>query len=622
MDYGTGAKISVFATISLFCIMANLAGPSSAILMIPRNGTWPVAEFQFAIRGTADQDLWPVVVTKDHIGAANCTAPNAFENPACVSGAYHPINNYFRSFISYPSDASFEFNSIDSRTSRTLHGNTRVGWARHFETWTMAPHAASVAVHEEIRTIWIKRLNNVPLNYRNALLRTIQVDTTAPVVRTACVPARGLWSKTINSSDGEVFPMDFPKLKKDYFWVHDDAKGFENGDTGQVNLSASLLDLADIADGREFVVKTHWVTLPEGFGDESIGLLILNSAAEKNLPHGSRFDLGIGCVVDARWAPSGNIVASSQTDWARAGFRIPTKTSVYRPREQPHDEAGIVYGDRLFLPGSEEDGWKRMTLSEDWTNAMTPAIPGRPGNVSTLDAIFEDTIPNLWAVAEHDSLRDTMYGYHDPTRYELLTLTEHVAASLVADGVSRIGLGLQDMMWDLNRPLEEYHRAEGVNKDSFSLGVFGLPSPFNSSEGTQLVLNAAVYGYGLNLEGLSGRFSVVVLCIHLLIVFLHIVSLFVIFGNQTMATWKSSTEFLLLGMGSASTKELDAETREMLSCGAVGAERAATFGTLVRIEALTDESAPVQEVRLRLGKGTGTNRMEHGKTCAVIGVDN
>ena len=627
MDYGMGAKISVFATIAMFCLLANLAGPSSAILMIPRNGTWPVAEFRFSLAGTADKDLWPSVLTKDHIGITNCTDPDGFKTPACVSGAYHPINNYFRSFAGYPVSNSFDFNAVDDRTSRTLKGITRLGY--HTETWTMAPHAAAVAVHEELRSTWNMRLDRAPLNYGYSLLRTIEVDAMSPMVRSACVPARGLWSKTFNRSGVEVFPMDFPVLKRDQFWEPDVDVWFGNGETGQVFLNASLLDLADIVDNRDFVVKTHWVTLPDDFGDESIGLVILNSAAYPGpgLPHGPRFDLGIACAIDARWAPSGNIAETSKLDWARGGYKIPTRSVAHNLREPPDDSNGRNFGDRLFLPGREEDKWKQITLSEDWSNALTPPIPGRAGNASTLDAIFEDTIPNIWAVAgANESLWKQMYFYHgEPLRPEIVVLAEHVSASLVADGLSRVGLGLQPMIWELSSSLwGDFHRPKtDYDPDYFSLGIFDLASPYNRSDGTPLTMKASVYGYGLRLEGISGIFAVAVLCLHIIVVILHILCLFFVFGNQTMATWKTSTEFMLLGMGSASNRDFDDETLEMLRYGGVGAERAATFGSLVRIEALTDGSAPVQEVRLRLGKGTaGMGKMEHGRTCIVSGADN
>ena len=66
MEYGTPAKIAVFIIISLFCIIANLVGPSSAILLIPSNHTWPVADYKFVINGTHDKDLWPQTLKGPH----------------------------------------------------------------------------------------------------------------------------------------------------------------------------------------------------------------------------------------------------------------------------------------------------------------------------------------------------------------------------------------------------------------------------------------------------------------------------------------------------------------------------------------------------------------------------
>ncbi|KAK4194938.1 hypothetical protein QBC40DRAFT_317755 [Triangularia verruculosa] len=621
MDYGKRAKLFVFSIFFLFCLVANLVGPSSAVLMIPQNRTWPVAEYNFSINGTGDGDLWPPALTKAHIGADNCSDPDAFDKPDCIAGAYLPVSHYFRSFVSYPSDGSFEFDAMDRRTTRRIHGNTRNGMTRYSETWAMAPHAASVAVHEEIRTIWSRRLTGVPLNYRNSYLRTATVDTTSPIVRSACVPARNLSGTTFSDTSGpEKFNMTFPILKADDFWVPDGAQGFESGPNGTVTLDASLLDLADVVHERDFVVKSTWISLPKEFSEATAGLLILMSASDEAEPHGSHFNLGMGCVVDARWAPSGNIVASSQGDWAWAGYRYPTRTSAQKRRQHPDDFKGRIYGDRLFLPGRPEDGWKRIeVLSEDWLNALTPPIPGRAGNASTLDAILEDTIPNLWAVAEHSSLREQVDFYHDPVRYELLVLVELVAATLVADGASRLGLGLQAMIWDLERPLMEHGELEkGLsNSDKFSLGTDGLPAPFNSSGGTLLVMKTEVNGYGLRvgLEDTSGIFAVTALCLHLVVVVVHTIITFWPFtlwpfNGRTVTAWKSQCELLLLALGSGPSTEFDEPTKEMISCGAIGAERGATFGRLVRIES-TDESNPYQEVRLRLGKGTNSGSETH-----------
>lgn len=39
MDYGTPTKLVVFVIFLLVCLVANLAGPSSAVLMIPQSHT-------------------------------------------------------------------------------------------------------------------------------------------------------------------------------------------------------------------------------------------------------------------------------------------------------------------------------------------------------------------------------------------------------------------------------------------------------------------------------------------------------------------------------------------------------------------------------------------------------
>ncbi|KAK4671376.1 hypothetical protein QC764_600767 [Podospora pseudoanserina] len=103
----------------------------------------------------------------------------------------------------------------------------------------MAPHAASVVVHEEIRMVWSTRLIGAPLNYGKSFLRTAIVDTTNPIVRSACVPARNL-SDTTTYSDAfgsEKFNMTFPILKEDDFWVPwvpGGEEGFESGPDGTV----------------------------------------------------------------------------------------------------------------------------------------------------------------------------------------------------------------------------------------------------------------------------------------------------------------------------------------------------------------------------------------------------
>ncbi|KAK4651746.1 hypothetical protein QC762_600767 [Podospora pseudocomata] len=128
-------------------------------------------------------------------------------------------------------------------TTRKIHGNTRNTMTRYSGNLGQGPHAASVVVHKEIRMAWSTRLIGAPLNYGKSFLRTAIVDTTSPIVRSACVPARNL-------SDTTTYSDAF-----DDFWVPGvpgGEEGFESGPDGTVPLDASLLDLAEIVHGRDF----------------------------------------------------------------------------------------------------------------------------------------------------------------------------------------------------------------------------------------------------------------------------------------------------------------------------------------------------------------------------------
>ncbi|KAK4178381.1 hypothetical protein QBC36DRAFT_344662 [Triangularia setosa] len=508
MDRHNLLKVMVLLSAVLFTGMANLVGPSSAILMIPKNHTWPIAEYSFSLNGLSSRDLWPESLTRHHTGGTSCgpDTSNAFENVSCIAAAYQPVGHYFKSFISYPQDGSFFFDVFDARTSRTLHGNTR-GMGINTETWTMAPHAATVVVQEPIRAIWSRLLRGARGNLKYASLRTSRAETTNPVVRAACVPVRNLSSKVTD----HIFPMEFPIFKEFDFWTAGKLHGFNSGPTALLDLDISLLDIPVASQTRKFIVKTHWIALPSlRFGSVSAGLLILMSTASENNPHGSTFNLAMGCSLDARWAPAQNYRISTETDWARGGFTYPTQGKLTTPRPLPENTHWL--DEHLFLPNpSSGSGWSRISLSQDWLRALTPPIisGAHANNITTLESILEN----------HDPLPLGQF-YHSRERYELLVLAEHALASMVADGIARVGLSLQPMAWDLFNPLTSLS-----NREQFSLGGVELPFPFNRTDNSDRVLRleTEVQGYGLRIEGRTGSFAVAVLAVYVVVVLVHIV---------------------------------------------------------------------------------------------------
>lgn len=603
-EYKNGHRVVIGLMAILFCVLANSAGPSSAILMIPQNQTWPSAKYDFFLNGTKLNDIWPPTLTDRNIGGPQCNdSQMAIEDPSCVGAAYQPISHYFSSFISYPQGDSFVFDAADALTIRTLQGSVRSSGTYGGETWTMAPHAATVAVQEPIRAVWSLRLQDLS-NSKMGLSysRTGRVDVTVPVVRTACVPMRNLSSSVVNGSDsngGGKFPMNFPVLSEYEFWYQPPDKKpgtFGSGPTQSLDLDESLLDVgAESNSNRSLIIRTYWIPLPDRFGSVSTGLVILMSAAgEDGEGHGSRFNLGIGCAIDARWSPGQNSLTSSQSDWALAGYSYPTRSSLFGQRAAT-DSLG---GQHLFLP-APNGGWQRIGLSPEWLQALTPIIPSRGTNTSTLDAIFEDTIPALWAVVVRGSLPQAIYDYIAPDRYELLALAEHAAANLMADGISRTGLHLQPRIWDLVNPLSN------LPANTFSRGNpdVVLPAPYNYSEGTRttpLQIKLTVEGYAYRLGAGVNLFAFAVMCTYLIIVAFHVVV--IVLKIYDSSKWTTLTEILILALA----------TSETLSCGAAGVKRYKMYAHRVVVR----ESGGEVKLQLQQDASSGT-RVEEGKKCGI-----
>lgn len=190
------------------CFTANSAGPASAILMLPRNETWPTTEYDFFINGTLD-DLWPSELTLKHIGPSVEACGNfsaAMLNPSCNAGGFPAISQYFSTFKQFPPSHAFTFDTQDGLAKMNFEGDIRNGWSAGSETWIKAPHMATVMVQEPLRAKWSfnlrflkeykgdqKKLAQV---FRNDNLKSLdysQVRTSRarveiPVVRTACAP--------------------------------------------------------------------------------------------------------------------------------------------------------------------------------------------------------------------------------------------------------------------------------------------------------------------------------------------------------------------------------------------------------------------------------------------------
>jgi len=508
----------------LFCFAANSAGPASAILMIPKNQTWPTAHYNFFLNGTA-KDLWPGKLEREHIGGDNCTDFRAaMQQPSCNAGGFPSLSQYFSTFTAYPQSFAFLFDTQDGLGKMNFEGNIRNGWSRGSETWTKAPHMSTLLVQEPIRQVWSYHLRDLKskkdrrTDYSN--IRTARVRCEIPAVRTACVPVANL-----SVSADALLSMAFPVLPEYDYWFwpahmetdKDGTFGIGKVDYTEIDVSSIIQNATD-GDPGSLIVRTRWVPLPGKFDSVSAGLVVLFSRRDDKGSF-TKFEWGIGCSADPRWTAGENWLTTSRNDWAWAGFGRATHSTILNRRTPPND----YDGERFFLP-TDDGTWRRIGLSEDWLDALTPEGPDR--HTSTVGMVLEDQIPQLLKVENLDQ-------YFAEDSADLVPFVEHVVSAILTDGITRVGTSIQPSVKLMNE-IFGYTLPEDISKGSPDVVIGLTPREVTT---TPMKLNTEVQGFAYLLSGSAAYFALGVLCFHFVVVVIHVVCLCCFkFDSPTLGT--------------------------------------------------------------------------------------
>lgn len=508
-------KFWIFSAFTVAGIVAGLAGPSSAILMIPRNQTWSTATWEYYLTGTTN-DLWPAVLQQQHTGGSDCNSPNATDNAFCVSGGYSALFHHFSVFTQMPQSNAFTIDVEDKATKQTLKGNIRNNWQPDSETWTQAPHAATTVLEEPLREVWSFNLRYTSGNLVYSSIRTVRSETRFPVVRTVCVPLQNI--------SASVSSLPFPVLPEYDFWhVPSVASGYYgNGPVASLELSQSAGQIWNSSASRvPLSARAKWISLPAEFGSITSGLIIAIPPEP-----GQSNALAITCSVDSRWAKGESWLTSSQEDWAWAGFYGPMQSNPLRTRSGYNDYGGA----RLFLP-IDDGSWSRIAADEAWLDALTPQLSTSSGTASTtLESTLANSIPN---VVNINSIDDVFSN----TSSILIPFVEHVISTTMADGISRVGSALQMNTSNLIKKLTSVPTAQ------IRLSRKPLDPP--SGPFTKMQMRTEVQGYSYSTSGFTVWLALTVLFLHCLIAAGYTL-LVVGWTGKTSSCWDSVSELLAL----------------------------------------------------------------------------
>ncbi|KAL3486647.1 hypothetical protein BJX62DRAFT_17625 [Aspergillus germanicus] len=589
-------------------VLATLAGPSTAVLMIPRKLDWPVGGGIFWLNGS-ESELWPTNLDAGYLQDYACLTDEArLHDFRCPSAGYLSIFAQLSTWWNFP-DALHEVQLQDSSIRKIFYVASNI--QRIKDTWIYTAHGATANLQDATVNfyrnglLYLRTYNRneapYPLSLELAESKKFELNTQVPAVRVACLEHRPL------SLQDASLPITFPKLEQFAMYRTRKKAGeiIDIADALRDNLVArGLVAANDTNTGGGFSLVPEApqllaVPLDITAGSaSSLGLLIL----EQLDTEGTNMN-PVTCTVDARWTKATSIIEASPNgdilahDFVRDQTRNVVRTELV-------SSSYIQTGLNEFHP-RDDASWKHIQIHPDWFDLLSPRV----SNGSLLN---DTSRPNPdYRRQEHTSTLQDQTQIEDSTLLErLLSLYDlpttgsssyitglriialEVAISMLfTDGLSRTAAHRHRETWRLF-PAWTYNAwhatteslARSMVRHGAPIETYSRPDVLNGPDhATRMVMHAKFFGYALTPTNWFDYLSIVLLLAHILLAIAH--TAWSLWRGETSEAWDSIPELVALAQQSppAGTPLLDN------TCAGVRSMR--TMRRVVRVESAVNGSS-------------------------------
>lgn len=563
-------------------LISILAGPSVAVLVIPSKQTdWPGGGALLWFWGN-DDSLWPSRLTNAHIGPSYCQQPDvtALDSEAlttlnCIwSGFSSLAENFKQAHLVVP----IHFNYQDGVLNRVFYLNQH-DWGNFVYTI----HLTVGIILKNAGQLWYDALINIPMSSQYSSLLNRERDATTgfaqswlPAVRTSCNIFDPFSYKNSNSSGLQkvcsTSTATFLALRKDLQKaIYPFIPRYSSNNDQQ------LLVPADFFNSTR--VGTQWVNVPQsallsnGSVTSDVPSALLNVAIPGNTTNYKQIVLT--CSIDARWA-MGDYLGGPIT-------LIPWQYVQSAVMQSPNLFDADTTGD----PSNHDDpSWRPVQIDMDWLENLTPPLDNDI-TYTSLAAIL--TATNLVSLENSTNVKQFSHL--------VKSLVEIVVASLIADGMSRVGFaGIGQVGVQYSNPLNFLPKepSESIWKD-FMAGTYKFPRPATGSY-TVLDWSVQVSGLAYHAESNVHTLALVVLFLHAALALAHIA--YVLRTLVFCSTWESFTSLVVLA-----AKSDISDTSFLFRNAGSGIERYRTMKTELRIR--TKQYPGTNNPASRAAGGTG-----------------
>lgn len=518
-------KIMFITALVVAGLTAALAGPASAVLIVPKSQDWKAGGTQLYLNGSAI-DFWPESLSGDLSELRQfCNGSQSTRKGICPAGGFQSLWDHWgsvnstnfraqtlRSYAKRLSGSDFYWPvSSPSAQIPSVYalGNAKDG--KDGATSLVQPHAASVVILQQLATDWWEAWKS------QTGMPSDQVDdrVVSATFRNAISVVKCASPQKLQGSNKKV---NFPSFNS----------RFNFGE----NIPLVVDRLNHTAANH---LRFQWVHLPAKFGAASIG-----GVFEAPWEYNKTSRAVIACTVQLGWVPA-TVFIDKYTFW----------TGWYPWNTQ--------YGERTpqWSPTDQKSTNGRISLGDTWLSLLTPPATG-PLNNSWRPSTIESIFMNAGLNSSSDGTTTDWLGLESRIQ-DKVALIEAIVCSVVVDGLSRTGsyrsfnTSGSESHWSLANYNHQSQFATQLLSNKPALQVPAI----DPEHLTKIKVSMKISGFSLQ-RSLAVYLAMSVLLTHLLMATAHII--YVVRYRRTSKSWRSIAEIIALSQNSPPAFDILANT--------------------------------------------------------------
>ncbi|KAF4422944.1 hypothetical protein CFRS1_v001076 [Colletotrichum fructicola] len=184
-------RLALLALIGISGLIAVMAGPAAAVLMLPAQRDFDIGGGVYWANG-GDAELWPKVLDAEYYSSWNCSSlQNQLEQHQCPAAGFSTLHSHYLANTARPR-THVDYQITTGLISKSIYVQPSAAYMS--DTWAFTAHGPSARVHDLMRFLHLRSLDfldrrqaRTPLGLTNLKFSSKQrytLETQIPAART------------------------------------------------------------------------------------------------------------------------------------------------------------------------------------------------------------------------------------------------------------------------------------------------------------------------------------------------------------------------------------------------------------------------------------------------------